>query len=168
LRIAVYVPQSGAIGVHDGLEAKVTVPEIPGRVFTGRIARSAVALQSASRSMLTEVDVANPDGTLRPGLFVNVAFSIPRQAPAVVVPDEALVFNANGLQVATVGPDSTVRFRKVNIYRDFGTSAELRDGLDGGETLVLSPPTELTDGSKVKLATQPKPEEETTKQTASR
>jgi RND family efflux transporter MFP subunit len=168
LRIAVNVPQSGAIGIRDGLEAKVTVPEIPGRVFTGRIARSAVALQSASRSMLTEVDVANPDGTLRPGLFVNVAFSVPRQAPGVVVPDEALVFNANGLQVATVGPDSTVRFRKVSIYRDFGTTAELRDGLDGGETLVLSPPTELTDGAKVKLSQPPQPEQETGKQTASR
>ena len=97
LRIAVYVPQSSAIGIRDGLDAEVTVPEMPNRVFKGRVARSAVALQAASRSMLTEVDVPNPDGVLRPGLFVNVAFAIPRQAPAVVVPDEALVFNAGGL-----------------------------------------------------------------------
>ena len=107
LRVAVYVPQSSAIGIRDGLEAEVTVPEMPGRVFKGRVARSAVALQAASRSMLTEVDVPNPDGVLRAGLFVNVAFAIPRQAPAIVVPDEALVFNAGGLQVATVDPDGT-------------------------------------------------------------
>ena len=167
LRIAVYVPQSGAIGFHDGLQAQVTVPEMPGRVFTGRVARNAVALQAASRSMLTEVDVANPDGALRPGLFVDVAFAIPRQAPGIVVPDEALVFNADGLQVATVEPDDTVKFRRVAVYRDFGTSAELRDGLHGGETLVLSPPADLADGSRVQVAKRP-PGQDTGKQTASR
>lgn len=155
LRVAVYVPQSSAIGIHDGLSARVTVPELPGRVFTGKVARSAVALQAASRSMLTEVDVPNPDGTLRPGLFVDVAFAIPRQAPGVVVPDEALVFNAGGLQVATVEADGTVKFRKASVYRDFGTSAELREGLQGGETLVLSPPAELVDGSKVQIDNPP-------------
>lgn len=168
LRVAVYVPQSGAIGIRDGLEADVTVPELPGHVFKARVARSAVALQAASRSMLTEVDVANPDGALRPGLFANVAFSIPRQVPAVVVPDEALVFNAEGLRVATVEQDDTIKFRKVSIYRDFGTSAELHDGLRGGETLVLSPPTELVDGSKVKVSKPPAEQRDPTKQTASR
>ena len=167
LRIAVYVPQSSAIGIHDGLEAQVTVPEMPGRIFKGRVARSSVALQSASRSMLTEVDVANPDGELRPGLFVNVAFAVPRQAPGIVVPDEALVFNAGGLQVAMVQPDNTIRFQKVSVYRDFGTTAELHDGLQGGENLVMSPPTELADGSKVRV-TNPAPSEDTANKTASR
>jgi HlyD family secretion protein len=167
IRIAVYVPQSSAIGIRDGLDAEVSVPEMPGRVFKGQVQRSSVALQSASRSMLTEVDVANPDGVLRPGLFVNVALAIPRQAPAVVVPDEALVFNAGGLQVATVDSAGKVKFEKVTIYRDFGTTVELRDGLQGGENLILSPPTELADGSMVKLSTPP-PAQETDKQTASR
>jgi RND family efflux transporter MFP subunit len=168
LRIAVWVPQSGAIGMHDGLEASVTVPEMPGRVFKARVARTAVALQAASRSMQTEVDVPNADGTLRPGLFVNVTFSIPRQAPAVVVPDEALVFNASGLRVAIVEPDNTIRFQKVSVYRDFGTSAELRDGLQGGETLVLSPPADLADGSKVQVSRPPREDQDTAKRTASR
>lgn len=167
LRIVVYVPQSSAIGIHDGVEAQVTVPEMPGHIFKGRVARSAVALQASSRSMRTEVDVPNPDHALRPGLFVNVTFSIPRQTPAVVVPDAALVFNANGLQVATVDADSTIHFQKVTIYRDFGTTAELRDGLTGGESLVLSPPTELADGSKVQVA-NPQPQQEGVKRTASR
>jgi RND family efflux transporter MFP subunit len=167
LRIAVYVPQSSAIGIHDGIDAQVTVPEMPGRVFKGRVARSSEALQAASRSMLTEVDVPNSDGVLRPGLFVNVAFSIPRQAPAIVVPDAALVFNASGLQVATVDAESRVRFQKVTIYRDFGTTAELRDGLQGGENLVLSPPTELAEGSKVAV-TNSLSTPDTGRQTASR
>jgi RND family efflux transporter MFP subunit len=167
LRVAVYVPQSSAIGIHDGVETQVTVPEMPGRVFKGRVARCSVALQAVSRSMLTEVDVANQDGVLRPGLFVNVAFSIPRQAPAIVVPDAALVFSANGLQVATVDAESRVRFQKVTIYRDFGTTAELRDGLRGGENLVLSPPTDLAEGSKVRVTT-PLPRLDSGKKTASR
>ena len=167
LRIAVYVPQSSAIGIHDGLEAEVTVPEMPGRVFKGRVARSSVALQAASRSMLTEIDVANPDGALRPGLFVNAVFAVPRQTPGIIVPDEALVFNASGLQVAMVESDNTVRFKKVSVYRDFGTTAELRDGLQGGETLILSPPTELADGSKVRMA-EPASQHDTRDKTASR
>ena len=167
LRIVVSVPQSSAIGIHDGVEAQVTVPEMPGRIFKGRVARSAVALQSSSRSMRTEVDVPNPDHVLRPGLFVDVTFSIPRQTPAVVVPDGALVFNAAGLQVATVGADNAIHFKKVTIYRDFGTTAELRDGLAGGESLVLSPPAELAEGSKVQVA-NPQQQQEGVKRTASR
>jgi HlyD family secretion protein len=167
LRIVVNVPQSSAIGIHDGVEAQVTVPEMPGRIFKGRVARSAVALQSSSRSMRTEVDVPNPDQVLRPGLFVDVTFSIPRQTPAVVVPDAALVFNAGGLQVATVGADDAIHFQKVTIYRDFGTTAELRAGLAGGENLVLSPPVELADGSKVQVANPPQ-QQEGVKRTASR
>ncbi|MBV9655058.1 MAG: efflux RND transporter periplasmic adaptor subunit [Acetobacteraceae bacterium] len=168
LRIAVYVPQSSAIGITDGLEAKITVPELPGQVFTGKVARTSVALQAASRSMLTEVDVPNPDGKLRPGLFVNVSFAVPRQRPGVIVPDEALVFNASGLQVATVDPGSAVHFKRVSIYRDFGTTAELRDGLDGGETLVLSVPAGLPDGSKVRTAAPPPDQPNGGAQTASR
>jgi RND family efflux transporter MFP subunit len=167
LRVAVYVPQSSAIGIHDGVEAQVMVPEMPNRIFRGRVARSSVALQASSRSMLTEVDVANPDGVLRPGLYVNVAFSIPRQAPAIVVPDAALVFNATGLRVATVDGDSRIRFQKVTIYRDFGTTAELRDGLQGGENLVLSPPADLTEGHKVQVV-NPLPEQDGSRRTASR
>jgi RND family efflux transporter MFP subunit len=167
LRIAVFVPQSSAIGIRDGVQAQVTVPELAGRIFRGRVARSAVALQASSRTMLTEVDVANPNGELRAGLFVNVTFSIPRQAPAVVVPDAALVFNAGGLQVATVDPEGIVHLQKVTIYRDFGTSAELREGLAGGENLILSPPAELADGSKVRVEDPERPAD-AAKRTASR
>lgn len=152
LRISVQVPQSGAIGIREGLAAEVIIPEMPDHRVAGRVARSAVALNSASRTMLTEVDVPNADHALRAGLFVNVVFAVPRQSPAIVVPDEALLFTGEGEQVATVETDGTVKLRKVTIYRDFGTSAELREGLTGGEQLILSPPATLNDGSKVKVA----------------
>ena len=167
LRISVYVPQSGAVGIREGLAAKVTMPELPGRVFEAHVSRTAHALDPTSRSLLTQVDVDNREGVLRPGLYANVSIAIPREKPGVVVPDEALVFNADGLQVAVLSPDNTVHFRKVAIYRDFGTSAELREGLDGNEKLVLVPPPDLADGGKVKPAhddngAKPQPTQEQT------
>jgi len=150
VRVAVDVPQSGAIGVVDGLEAKVHVPELPDRVFEGKVARSSNALALGSRTMQAEADVPNPDGTLRPGLYVTVDIGIPRTAPGVVIPAEAIMFNGQGLRVAVVQPDGTVRMQDVTIYRDFGTSVELHAGLKGGEIVVLSPPVELADGNHVK------------------
>ena len=159
VRVQISVPQSGAIGIKDGLQAKVHVPELPGRDFTGTVARSAVALVQSSRTMQAEVDVPNTDGTLRPGLYVTVDIGIPRMAPGITVPAEALIFNGQGLRIAVVGDGGVVHMRDVSIYRDFGTKLELRAGLNGGETVVLSPPVTLEDGGKVNLPNpQPKPE----------
>jgi RND family efflux transporter MFP subunit len=161
VRVQISVPQSGAIGVKDGLHAQVLVPELPGRTFDGTVNRSAVALQVASRSMQAEVDVPNPDGLLHPGLYVTVKIGIPRTAPGITIPSEALVFNGQGLRVAVVGDGGVVHFRDVSVYRDFGTKIELRGGLQGGEQVVLSPPVTLEDGGKVKLppAEPPKPQQ---------
>ena len=152
VRVQMDVPQSGAIGVKDGLQAKVHVPELPGQEFTGTVARSAVALTQSSRTMQAEVDVPNANGTLRPGLYVTVDIGIPRTAPGVTVPAEALIFNGQGLRVAVVGEGGVVHMHDVSIYRDFGTKLELRAGLNGGETVVLSPPVTIEDGDKVKVA----------------
>ncbi len=158
VRVQMDVPQSGAIGLHDGLPATVHVAELPGHDFKGAVTRSAVALAQSSRTMQAEVDVPNTDHILRPGLYVTADIAIPRTAPGVTIPAEALVFNGQGLRVATVGDGGVVHMRDVSVYRDFGTSIELRSGLSGGETVVLSPPTLLEDGSKVKVPDQ-KPDE---------
>jgi RND family efflux transporter MFP subunit len=154
LRVTVHVPQSDAFAIRDGLSADVRLPQMPSRSFPGRIARSSVALLNSARTLETEVDVDNPSGDLRPGAFVNVSFSIPRDRPNVVLPAEALIFNQNGLQVATI-QDDEVHLQKVTIYRDFGKTVELRDGLVGGEQVVLSPPSDLSDHAKVKVKERP-------------
>ncbi len=158
VRVQVNVPQSGAIGIHDGLQAKVMVQELPGKVFTGTVARSAVALVQSSRTMQAEVDVQNTDGTLRPGLYVTVEIGIPRTAPGIMIPAEALMFNGQGLRVAVVGQGGVVHMHDVSVYRDFGTSVELRDGLSGGEPVVLSAPVTLQDGGKVQVRTDNPPQ----------
>lgn len=155
VRVQVDVPQSGAVGLRDGLEAKVHVPELPGRTFEGAVARNSVALDAASRTMRAEVDVQNPDGALRAGLFVNVDFDIPRPAPTVLVPAEALMFNGQGLRVAVIDDSNRARLHDVAIYRDYGTTVELRQGLNGGERVALTPPADITEGQEVKVAAPP-------------
>jgi HlyD family secretion protein len=155
VRVQVNVPQSGAVGLQDGLAAEVRVPELPGRTFEGKVSRNSVALDAASRTMLAEVDVPNPDGALRPGFYVDVQFGIPRQVPTVLIPAEALLFNADGLRVAAVDDSGHVHLHKVTIYRDYGTKIELRDGLKGGERVALSPPADIAEGRKVRVAAQP-------------
>ena len=88
---------------------------------------------------------------------MTVVISIPRERPGVVVPDEAILFNGQGLRVAVVDKDDTVHMQDVTIARDFGTTVELRDGLNGGERVALSPPVDLVDKEKVKV--QPPPED---------
>ncbi len=149
LRCQVYVPQSQFAGIHVGLPAHVTVPELPGQVFKAVVSRSSVSLAQNSRSLLVEVDIDNREGRLAPGLFVTVGFDIQRSMPAVIIPDAALIFDQEGLHVAVVDKDSKVAMRPISIARDTGTEAELRDGLGGDEKVIVNPPTDLNQGQTV-------------------
>ena len=161
LRVTVHVPQANAYGIKDGLVGTAYLPQKPEQTFSGRIARSSVALLNSARTLDTEVDVDNPSGALKPGAYVNVTFDIPRIRPNVVLPAETLVFNQNGLQVASV-QDDQVRFQTISIYRDFGKTFEVRDGVNGGEQIIMNPPPDLRDGQKVKVKEKP-PEEQAKK-----
>jgi RND family efflux transporter MFP subunit len=152
LRVSVQVPQSGAVGIADGLDADVSVPELSTPAFHGKVARSSVSLSNQSRTMTVEVDIPNTDHRIRAGLYVNVALAIPRATPSIVVPDEALVFDAKGEHVFAVDHDNRVAMRPVSITRDFGTDAEIASGLTGGEQVVLSPPANLADGATIRLS----------------
>ena len=156
LRVSVNVPQSLAISMRDGLDAKILVFELPGQTFAGKVARNSGALLSQSRTLAVEVDVNNASHVLRSGLFVNVSFAVPRDHPNVSVPAEALIFNQQGLRVAIVNSDNSIRMQAVNVYRDHGGTVELSDGLQGDENVVLNPPSSLQDGGKVKSASDQK------------
>jgi RND family efflux transporter MFP subunit len=151
IRTQVYVPQNAAFGVASGIDAVVRVPEIPDRTFPGKVTRFANALAPGTRTLLTEIDVPNPDGTLSPGIYCTVELHIPRKSPSILVPAEALVFNGDGLQVAVV-ENGTARFQKVTVARDLGTQVELRDGIKPGDEVILRPMVNLADGSKVQAS----------------
>jgi len=150
IRTLVYVPQDQAFGLEPGVEAIVHVPEIPDRSFPGKVARIADALQPGTRTLLTEVDVPNPDGALDPGIYVTVELHIPRKVPSFIVPAGAIIFNADGLHVAVV-ENGVVHFRKVTVARDLGTTVEVHDGVKAGDQVILGPPVDLADGAKVQV-----------------
>ena len=148
LRTQVYVPQSEAFGLGPGVKAEIHVPEIPGRVFPGTVTRIADALQPGTRTLLTEVDIPNPDGLLTPGIYCTIDLNIPRKVPGLMISSDALIFNSGGLQVAVVD-DGVVRLRKVSVTRDLGKQVEVSEGVKPGDRLILNPPVELADGAKV-------------------
>ncbi|KYG20574.1 hemolysin D [Bradyrhizobium sp. AT1] len=148
IRTQVFVPQDEAFGVGPGVEADIRVPEIPGRTFAGKVTRIASALQPGSRTLLTEIDVPNPDGLLSPGIYCTVELSIPRKTASMTVPSDALVFDQKGLHVVVVR-NGTVHFQQVSIARDFGTTVEVREGVQPGDQVVLNPAVNLAEGSKV-------------------
>jgi len=154
LRIQLYVPQDQAFGVAPGVEAVVRVPELPGREFPGTVTRIADALQPGTRTLLTEVDVPNPDHALPAGVYCTVELKIPRKTPSLIVPAAAIVFNADGLSVMVV-EDGVARVRQVTESRDFGTTVELSAGVKDGDQVILNPPVDLTDGHKVTIRQGP-------------
>jgi RND family efflux transporter MFP subunit len=151
LRTQIYVPQDAVFGLKDGASAEIRVPEIPGRVFHGTVARNANALQPGTRTRLTEVDVDNADGTLFPGLYCTVRLFIPRPQPVISIPSQALIFNQNGLSAA-VYEDGVVRIRKLTLLADNGAEVDVRTGLKPEDLVILSPPVNVRDGMRVMVA----------------
>jgi RND family efflux transporter MFP subunit len=154
IRTQLFVPQDSSFGVVPGIEAIVHVPELPDRPFPGTVTRIADALQPGSRTLLTEVDIANPDGALPVGIYCTVELHIPRRSPGLSVPAEAIIFNAGGVQVAVVDK-GVVRLHKVSVARDFGTYVELRDGVAAGDQVILNPAVSIADGAKVQVEAKP-------------
>ena len=131
IRVWVYVPQDDAFGVKPGVEAVVRVPAMPNLTFHGKVTRIADALQPGTRTLLTEVDVPNPDGALQPGVYCTVELKIPRTSPALIVPASAIIFNQNGMQVAVVD-NGEVHLHKITITTDYGTEVDVDSGRPGG------------------------------------
>jgi RND family efflux transporter MFP subunit len=151
LRVQVYVPQEDFFGLKDGQDATLTVPQLPGKIFHGRVARNAASLASTTRTLLAEVDVDNRDGALSPGLYGVVHIQEPRQDPIVTVPSQAVIFDKNGLSVAVMEGDHIV-LRHLDVAADNGATLDVRAGLHDGDKVILSPPADATDGTKVRTS----------------
>ncbi len=148
IRVFTFVPQRASAGIVVGSRAEVTVNDIPGRVFTGKVTRTADALNTEARTLRVEVDMPNPERLLVAGLYVNVKFRIPSKGP-VIIPPAALVFRSSGPQVCIVGPKNRVVFRKVTIARDNGNSVELGSGVSAGERVALNISSDISTGDTV-------------------
>jgi RND family efflux transporter MFP subunit len=158
IRTQVYVPQDQAFGLKPGVHAVIKVPEYPNREFPGTVTRLARALNQQTRTLLTEIDVPNPDGALSPGAYCAVVLSIPRESPALIVPADAVVFDQNGLHVAVV-EDGIVQIRKILVSRDFGATMEAQTGVKKGDLVVMKPAVDLVQGNKVDIGSNEKPQQ---------
>ncbi len=153
LRVAVYVPQDAALQLKPGMQATLDVPELPGRSFVGKIARTANSLDPNTRTLLVEADIDNSSRVLSPGIYGTVHFIVPRPAPVVMIPSSALIFDQNGMQVATYS-NGVARLQKVVIGEDDGAVVQIALGLKPGEDLIITPPAGLASGAKVEPAPQ--------------
>jgi RND family efflux transporter MFP subunit len=155
LRTYINLPQTEADSVHPGQTATLTVPELPGRKFTGQIARTSNALDPATRTLLTEVRVSNSAGVLMPGMYAQVDMSVPRKNPPLLIPGDTLVVRSDGPQVAVVAPDGTVHFTLVQLGRDYGDRVEVLSGLQAGQQIVVNASDIVREGAKVKPVSAP-------------
>ena len=152
LRVYVSVPQAYAANMKVGMKANVTLQEFPGQKFLGTIVRTADAIDPATRTLNTEVDVPNKDGKLLPGSFGQVHFATGTSVPRITIPVNAMLFRAEGPRVAVVDQDSKVHLQPISIGRDFGATLEILGGLDVSDRIVINPSDSLEEGQQVHVA----------------
>ena len=152
VRIYVRAPESYAAKLADGMKAKLSVPEYPGRSFEATIATTSHSIDAKSRSLLVELTADNSNGSLTPGSFAQVRFELPLDPNASRLPASALVFRGQAVLVATVDNGDHVRLVKVHIARDYGSQVEIVDALPAGARIIASPPESIADGDQVRVA----------------
>lgn len=157
LRVYVSVPQNLVAMVRQGAEAKLVVPDRPGKQYAATVQSMSQAINSASGSMLVQLSADNSAGELLPGGFASVSLVLPRTAGTLSIPPGALIFGKAGPQVATVGDGDKVVLKRVTVARDLGTTIEIGSGLSASDRVIESPPDGVGPGDRVVVANPPKP-----------
>jgi len=156
LRVHVDVPQIFATKIEVGQKAVVFRREDPEQQFTGTVTRTADALDPATRTLLTEVQVSNPHDALRPGMFLQVRFIFQRLEVGVMIPSAAILIRDNDRQVAVLDDQQRMSYQKVELGRDFGAEIEVLSGLHAGQTVLVYPGDQLPVGTVVEPVPLPK------------
>ncbi len=149
IRVYVNVPESYAPSIHQGLGAYLELTQYPGQKFQGQVVRTAEAIDVATRTLLTEVDVPNKSGQLLPGGYTQVHLEVKAQGQHFAVPVNALLFRSEGLRAVVVDGNNHVHLQPLAIGRDYGTYLEVVDGLKGDDWIVLNPPDSLENDQEV-------------------
>lgn len=158
LRVFVNVPQPYAISVQVGQDALVEVNNYPGRNFGGKLVRTAGSIDPATRTLRAEIHVPNGERELYAGMYGRAKLQLTANRDAWIVPTGALVYNADGLSLATLNGD-TVAYKKVAVGRDYGTEIEVLEGVLGDDRVIANPGEHIREGSRVRVApaSQPAP-----------
>ena len=150
LRIYINVPQTFSSSIKPGRKVEINVREFPQDKFTGKVSRTTSALDPASRTLLVEVQTANPNYKLLPGMYATVKIEVAFAEPPIRIPATALVIRAEGSQVVTVTKDQKAHFQKVVIGRDYGNELYISSGIEPGATLIVNVTDALHDGVSVR------------------
>jgi len=152
LRVFVHVPQSIAFDIRPGMTADLVVSEKPGQHFTARVIRTAGAIDINSRTLLTELEVDNHDDQLFAGSFAQLRLEALKSSPLLTIPGNAVLFRAEGMQVAIVNAENKVELRSFKPARDLGNRIEIAEGVSIADRVILNPPDSLTAGATVRTS----------------
>jgi RND family efflux transporter MFP subunit len=150
LRVYVNVPEEYSQGIKTGMTADLSLAEFPGRKFQGKLVRTAEAITVTTRTLLVEIDVDNPSGTLLTGSYAEVHLAVPTQASTFLLPVNTLIFRSEGLHVATV-KDGKVVLNAVTPGHDFGNQIEIVAGLKPDDQVIVNPPDSIVSGQAVQI-----------------
>ncbi len=150
LRVYVNVPEEYSQGIKVGMTAELSLAEFPGRKFQGKVVRTADAINVTTRTLLIEIDVDNPTGTLLTGSYAEVHLAVPTQASTFLIPVNTLIFRSEGLRVGVV-KDGKVVLTAVTPGHDFGNQIEIVSGLKADDQVIINPPDSIVSGQEVQI-----------------
>jgi len=150
LRVYVNVPEEYSQGIKVGMTADLTLAEFPGRKFQGKLVRTAEAINLTTRTLLIEIEVDNPSGTLLTGSYAEVHLKVATHAATLLLPVNTLLFRSEGLQVGVV-KDGKVVLTAVTPGRDFGNQIEVVSGLKPDDQVIINPPDSIVSGQQVQI-----------------
>jgi RND family efflux transporter MFP subunit len=160
LRVFVNVPEVSSRLAVPGVAAELILAEYPGRRFKGKIVRTSDTMDPASRTLLTEIDVDNTSGELRPGSYAEVHMALPG-GRGLIIPVGSILFRSEGLRVGVVRPGeggrNTVQLVPVTMGKDFGNEVEITSGITADDLVIETPSDSLTSGAVVRLIERGKP-----------
>ena len=154
LRIYVTVPETNARTIGPGQDVSVSFRQIPEKEFKAKVVRTSGAIDPASRTLLTELQLPNRDGQLLPGMYAEIKFALPQDRSTLLVPGNAVMIGSDGAKVLTVDAKQTIHAHAVKLGRDLGDTIEIVSGLDPHDSLVSNPTDALREGVEVKVQPQ--------------
>ena len=157
LRVYVNVPEAYSQAAKVGLTADLVLSEFPGKRFQGKLVRTADSIDPATRTLLVEVDVPNPSGTLLSGAYAELHLKLPNTVSTFTLPVNTLMFRQEGLRVVAVKDGRHAELKQITLGHDYGNEVEVIAGLDGSESIIVNPPDSIEAGQEVRVVTQPTP-----------
>jgi RND family efflux transporter MFP subunit len=152
LRVYVNVPEAYSQAAKPGLTADLVLSEFPGRQFPGTLVRTAEAIDQSTRTLLVEIRVNNPTGTLLSGAYAEVHLKLPTATSALILPVNTLLFRSEGLRVAAITDGKHAELKPITLGHDFGSEVEVVAGLIGDESIIVNPPDSIVSGEEVRIA----------------